>query len=105
EWLAALAVEPARLLTLDGPTRERVTHGALMLLLDLWRQGRPAALLVDQVELLDSPSLDLLCQAAETPSAALLMVLAGREAPRSLPRAARRIDLGPLPPSAAGALL
>jgi len=80
EWLAALAVEPHRLLTLDADSRELTVRRALEVFVAHWQQGSPAAILVDEADLLDALSLRLLEDLARAGpgGAPLLVVLAGR---------------------------
>jgi adenylate cyclase len=97
EWLAALAVEPQRLMTLDPEARAATTRGALLVFLEHWRQQRPAALVVDDADQLDALSLQLL-EDASRGMPDLLVALAGREI--AVP-AAERLRLEPLPPGTA----
>src|SRR4029453_15993705 len=105
EWLAALAVDPQRFLSLDADARERVARGALQALLSHWQQERPPALLVDDAPLLDTLSLQLLQDFAAGAEPALLVALASRPDEQFPPPAARVIRLEPLAPKAARALL
>ncbi|HET6382583.1 MAG TPA: adenylate/guanylate cyclase domain-containing protein [Armatimonadota bacterium] len=115
EWLAALAVDPQRLSNLDPETRARVSRDALRALLAHWQRDRPAALLIDEAEHLDSLSLDLLFSMIDQRDAGasgLLVALAGRELTVDAPprggdgKSSRTvIQLGPLSPDAAEELL
>jgi class 3 adenylate cyclase/tetratricopeptide (TPR) repeat protein len=105
DWLAALAVEPQRLLGLDAEPRQRITRGALRTLLHHWCEERPAALLVDQAELLDTLSMQLLHEAVNVPGSPLLVALARNETRDFALPAARHIRLEPLPPATAAAML
>jgi len=102
EWLAALAVDPRRLVGLDSETRDLVLRGALM---NHWQQREPAALLVDEADHLDALSIDLLTELAADADAPLLVILAGREVPESLPENATIVRLDPLRSTAARELL
>jgi class 3 adenylate cyclase/tetratricopeptide (TPR) repeat protein len=110
DWLAALAVDPQRLLALEAGARETITRGALGVFVEYWQGGRPAALLVDEAGLLDSLSLQLLVEMAEAPSPsgqrpALLVALAGRVGPGYPPPEAQLVSLLPLSSEAAAALI
>jgi class 3 adenylate cyclase len=109
EWLAALAVDPQRFISLDADARARAAREALRTLLALWQQGRPAALLVDEAEVLDSLSLQLLREFSAEGGFPLLVALAGRAqrapSPEFPPPGVETISLEPLSVNAAAALL
>lgn len=98
DWLAALAVDPERLLALDPDVREHVTRAAIRAFLGHWRRELPAALLVDECGLLDSLSLRLLLECAGEAGAPLLVTLAGRETAGYPPASAEEIRLNALSP-------
>lgn len=105
EWLAALAVEPQRLQSLDPLSREMVIRGALRMLLTHWRGLQPAALLVDDAHQLDSFSLQILQEIAAEEETPLLVLLSGQETPSFPPPNAAVIALSPLDEAAVRELL
>lgn len=106
EWLAALVVDPKRLLALEPEDRERTVRGAISVFLQHWQQSAPGALLIDDVDLLDSASMSLLAAvAAEPTSGPLLVALTGRVSPGHLPPAAQVVTLRPLSALAARKLI
>ncbi len=100
EWLAAIQVDPQRLLALPSEARDTLLLDTLRSFLRYWSGEQPAALLVDEAGLVDSLSRDLLVRLvrgdAGSPVPPLLVVLAGRPSNAFPPSAEPVIELGPL---------
>ncbi|MFN3648163.1 MAG: adenylate/guanylate cyclase domain-containing protein [Armatimonadota bacterium] len=106
-WLAALAIDPGALASLEPEAREAVLREALHAFVRFRQAGGPAALLIDEAGALDGATLASLLRLSEAVPG-LLLLLAARHASQlraaegSLPTTLR---LGPLPADAAGALV
>src|SRR5262249_9934629 len=97
EWIAALVVEPSRLMSLDPDARDRTVRGALRVFPAEWQQAAPAALLVDAVDSIDAFSLSLIMELwQERGDSPLLVAMTGRVSPTNLPTGAQVVSLRPL---------
>ena len=76
-WIAALAVAPNRLAALDPEAREQVTLGALHAFVRHWLSGRPGALVVDELSLVDGPSRRILLGLSQRAAGMPPLLLAG----------------------------